>query len=79
MTLLSGHSGRSVCAMLEKALLPADGTEHGCLMPGGRRVRAGRVVVAVPLTALQSGDLAFAPPLPARKQVGTSLLLSDGR
>ena len=40
-------------------------------------MRAGRVVVAVPLTALQSGDLAFSPPLPARKQVRSAPL--DGR
>ena len=41
---------------------------------GGRTVRAGRMVVAVPLTALKSGELAFSPPLPARKQVRSALL-----
>jgi len=41
-------------------------------------VRAGRVVVAVPLTALQIGDLAFSPPLPARKQVSASGRSGDG-
>jgi len=54
------------------------GREHTvCRASGGRTVRAGRVVVAVPLTALQSGDLAFSPPLPARKQVRSAPL--DGR
>ena len=68
---VTDHIGRSTDAnlLLSWPVHSIEYSGHGAVIKGsgGRQIRCRKVVITVPVLALQRGDIVFKPPLPPEK------------
>ena len=69
---VTDHIGRSTDAnlLLDWPVHSIEYSSHGASLrgSGGRQIRCGKVIITVPVLALQQDDILFKPPLPQEKR-----------